>query len=99
MVVVAMAEAVTAARLEDSGGAGGYWVMMAGACGGRKGGRRIVMAVVAMRWRGGDDGLGTEPYLVLDCLHTCGADVQRQTRTTHTALQLVASDALVATQS
>ena len=51
--------------------------MMAGACGGRKGGSRIVMAVVAMRWRGGDDGVGTEPYLVLDCLHTCGADVQK----------------------
>ena len=51
--------------------------MMAGARGGRKGGRSIVMEVVAKSWRGGDDGVSTEPYLVLDCLHTCGGDVQQ----------------------
>ena len=37
----------------------------------------IAMVVVAKSWRGGDDGVSTEPYLVLDYLHTCGGDVQQ----------------------
>ena len=37
----------------------------------------IAMVVVAKSWRGGDDGVSTAPYLVLDCLLTCGGDVQQ----------------------